>query len=55
VTTNAIRRTSPRELLAVVPYLLGFIPANSLVTLCLSNNVVGPEPATGPAQTWGHP
>jgi hypothetical protein len=41
VTTNAIRLTSPSELLTVVPYLLGFIPANSLVTLCLSNDRLG--------------
>ena len=38
MTTNAIRLTSPRELLAVVPYLLGFCPTNSIVTLCLSSN-----------------
>jgi hypothetical protein len=41
MTTNAIQLTSPSELLAVVPYLLGFIPANSIVTLCLSNNRLG--------------
>jgi hypothetical protein len=36
VTTHAIKLTSPHELLAVVPYLLGFCPTNSIVTLCLS-------------------
>jgi Domain of unknown function (DUF4192) len=41
VTTNAIKLTGPHELLAVVPYLLGFTPANSIVTLCLSNNKLG--------------
>jgi len=41
VTTNAIKLTSPRELLAVVPYLLGFTPANSIVTLCLTDNKLG--------------
>jgi hypothetical protein len=41
VTTNSIQLTSPQELLAVVPYLLGFTPANSVVTLCLSNNRLG--------------
>jgi hypothetical protein len=41
MTTNSIKLTSPQELLAVVPYLLGFNPANSVVTLCLSNNKLG--------------
>jgi hypothetical protein len=41
VTTNSIQLTSPQELLAVVPYLLGFTPANSIVTLCLRNNKLG--------------
>jgi hypothetical protein len=41
MTTNQIKLTNPRELLAVVPYLLGFTPANSVVTLCLSNNKLG--------------
>ena len=41
MTTSCIRLTNPNELLAVVPYLLGFIPANSIVTLCLSNNRLG--------------
>jgi hypothetical protein len=41
MTANLIKLTSPRELLAVVPYLLGFTPANSVVTLCLSNNKLG--------------
>ena len=41
MTTSSIKLTSPNELLTVVPYLLGFMPANSLVTLCLSNNRLG--------------
>ena len=41
VTTNSIQLTSPQELLAVVPYLLGFTPANSIVLLCLRNNRLG--------------
>jgi Domain of unknown function (DUF4192) len=41
VTTHAIKLTSPHELLAVVPYLLGFCPTNSIVTLCLSDNRLG--------------
>jgi len=40
VTTN-VKLTCPRELLAVVPFVLGFHPANSLVLLCLSNNKLG--------------
>jgi hypothetical protein len=39
--TNALRLKSPNELPAVVPYLLGFIPANSIVTMCLSNHKLG--------------
>jgi len=41
MTTNSIKLTSPRELLAVVPFLLGFTPSNSILTLCLSNNKLG--------------
>ena len=41
MTTHAIKLTSPHELLAVVPYLLGFCPTNSIVTLCLSDNRLG--------------
>jgi len=41
VTTHALKLTSPHELLAVVPYLLGFCPTNSIVTLCLSDNRLG--------------
>ena len=32
---------SSHELLAVVPYLLGFNPANSIMVLCLSDNRLG--------------
>jgi Domain of unknown function (DUF4192) len=41
VTTYALKLTSPHELLAVVPYLLGFHPTRSLVLLYLSNNRLG--------------
>ena len=41
VTTNAIKLTSPHELLAVVPYLLGFNPTNSIVVLCLHDHRLG--------------
>jgi hypothetical protein len=41
VTTNTINLKSPHELLAVVPFLLGFRPTNSTVVLCLSNNRLG--------------
>ena len=41
MTMNAINLTSPRELLAVVPYLLGFIPANSIMVLCLRDRRLG--------------
>jgi len=41
VTTHAIKLTSPHELLAVVPYLLGFNPTNSIMVLCLTNNRLG--------------
>jgi hypothetical protein len=39
--TTAITLKSPHELLAVVPYLLGFNPTNSIMVLCLSNNRLG--------------
>jgi Domain of unknown function (DUF4192) len=41
VTTNAIKLTSPHELLAVVPYLLGFNPTNSIMVLCLRDHRLG--------------
>jgi hypothetical protein len=41
VTTNAIRLTSPHELLAIVPFVLGFHPTNSIVVLCLRDNRLG--------------
>jgi hypothetical protein len=59
MTTSSIKLTSPRELLAVVPFLLGLTPTNSIVTLCLLNNKLGltqrldlprPEDAHGVAQ-----
>ena len=41
MTTNAITLTSPHELLAVVPYLLGFHPTNSIMVLCLRDRRLG--------------
>jgi Domain of unknown function (DUF4192) len=41
VTTNAIRLTSPNELIAVIPFILGFRPENSIVTMCLTDNRLG--------------
>jgi len=41
MTTNAIKLTSPHELLAVVPYLLGFNPTNSIMVLCLHDRRLG--------------
>jgi hypothetical protein len=41
VATNTINLRSANELLAVVPYLLGFKPARSLVVLCLSERRLG--------------
>ena len=41
MATNTINLRSPHELLAVVPFVLGFRPTNSLVVLCLSNNRLG--------------
>jgi hypothetical protein len=41
VTTHAIKLTSPNELLAVVPYVLGFHPTNSIMVLCLTDNRLG--------------
>ena len=41
MTTNTITLTSPHELLAVVPYLLGFHPTNSIMVLCLRDRRLG--------------
>jgi hypothetical protein len=41
MTTSAIKLTSPHELLAVVPYLLGFNPTNSIMVLCLRDHRLG--------------
>lgn len=41
MTTHAIQLTGPNELLVVVPYLLGFCPTNSIVTMCLTDNRLG--------------
>jgi hypothetical protein len=39
--TTAITLKSPHELLAIVPFVLGFRPTNSIVVLCLTNNRLG--------------
>src|SRR5674476_1580794 len=39
--TTAITLKSPHELLAIVPFVLGFRPTNSIVVLCLSHNRLG--------------
>ena len=41
MTTSSIQLTSPNELLAVVPYLLGFNPTNSIMVLCLRDRRLG--------------
>ena len=41
MTTSAIKLTSPHELLAVVPYLLGFNPTHSIMVLCLRDHRLG--------------
>jgi hypothetical protein len=41
MTTNAIKLTSPQELLAIVPFVLGFHPSNSIMVLCLTDNRLG--------------
>ena len=41
MTTHAIKLTSPHELLAVVPYLLGFNPTNSIMVMCLRDHQLG--------------
>ena len=41
MTTNAVTLTSPQELLALVPYLLGFSPSRSVMLLCLRDRRLG--------------
>lgn len=41
MTTDTLRLKSPSELLAIVPYLLGFEPSDSLLVICLTNNTIG--------------
>jgi len=41
MATNTINLKSPHELLAIVPFVLGFRPTNSIVVLCLSDNRLG--------------
>ena len=48
VTTNAIKLTSPHELLAVVPYLLGFNPTNSIVVVVTWPNRAEAMPPSTP-------
>jgi len=40
-TTQALRLTSPSQLLATIPYLLGFHPTDSLVVICLRETRLG--------------
>lgn len=37
MTTDTLRLKSPSELLAIVPYLLGFEPRDSIMVICLEN------------------
>ena len=41
MTTHALKLTSPHELLAVVPFMLGFHPMNSIMVLCLRDHQLG--------------
>lgn len=41
MTTETLRLTSPSELLAIVPYLLGFEPSDSIMVICLENSTIG--------------
>ncbi len=41
MATNTINLKSPHELLAIVPFVLGFRPTNSIVVLCLTNHRLG--------------
>ena len=41
MATNTINLKSPHELLAIVPFVLGFRPTNSIVVLCLSDHRLG--------------
>jgi len=41
MTTNSINLKSPHELLAIVPFVLGFRPTNSIVVLCLRDRRLG--------------
>ncbi len=41
MASNLITLKSPHELLAIVPFVLGFRPTNSIVVLCLSQHRLG--------------
>lgn len=41
MTTHALKLTSPGDLIAVVPYILGFHPSHSIVVLCLHDAHLG--------------
>lgn len=41
MTTETLRLKSPSELLAIVPYLLGFEPTDSIMVICLENSRIG--------------
>lgn len=41
MTTDTLRLRSPSELLAIVPYLLGFQTSDSIMVICLENSRIG--------------
>src|SRR6476661_6882810 len=41
MTTETLRLRSPGELLAVVPYILGFEPSDSIMCMCLQDSSIG--------------
>lgn len=41
MTTHALTLREPHELLAIVPFVLGFHPTNSIVVLCLHGRRLG--------------
>ena len=41
MTTETLRLSSPSELLAIVPFLLGFEPSDSIMVICLENSTIG--------------
>lgn len=41
MTTPTLRLKSPSELLAIVPYLLGFEPSDSIIVICVADSRIG--------------